>query len=126
MGVSFSINPVVLGTYTLVVTDANGCIDSSQANLLPSSLAEIQTINDLKIYPNPSNDIFNIYFSSMKKQNFDISIYNILGERIFNEYHSNLIGEFKCSFNLNNFDSSVYFLEIISKQTMINKKLILK
>ena len=126
MGVSFSINPVVLGTYTLVVTDANGCIDSSQANVLPSNITEIQTINDLKIYPNPSNDIFNIYFNSMKKQNFDISIYNILGERIFNEYYSNLIGEFKCSFNLYNFDRSVYFLEISSEQTMINKKLILK
>ena len=126
MGVSFSINPVVLGTYTLVVTDANGCIDSSQANVLPSTITEIQTINDLKIYPNPSNDIFNINFNSMKKQNFDISIYNILGERIFNEYHSNLIGEFKCSFNLYNFDRSVYFLEISSEQTMINKKLILK
>ena len=126
MGVSFSINPVVLGTYTLVVTDANGCIDSSQANVLPSTITEIQTINDLKIYPNPSNDIFNINFSSMKKQNFDISIYNILGERIFNEYHSNLIGEFKCSFNLYNFERSVYFLEISSNQIIINKKLILK
>ena len=126
MGVSFSINPVVLGTYTLVVTDANGCVDSSQANLLPSTITEIQTINDFKIYPNPSNNIFNISFSSMKKQNFDISIFNVLGERIFNEYHHNLIGEFTCSFNLNNFERSIYFLEISSDQTIINKKLILK
>ena len=126
MGVSFSINPVVLGTYTLVVTDANGCIDSSQANLLPSTINDIQTINDLKIYPNPSNDIFNISFSCINKQNFDISIFNVLGERIFNEYHNNLIGEFTCSFNLNNFERSVYFLEISSNQTIINKKLILK
>ena len=126
MGVSFSINPVVLGTYTLVVTDANGCVDSSQANLLPSTITEIQTINDFKIYPNPSNNVFNISFSSMKKQNFDISIFNVLGERIFNEYHHNLIGEFTCSFNLNNFERSIYFLEISSDQTIINKKLILK
>ena len=126
MGVSFSINPVVLGTYTLVVTDANGCVDSSQANLLPSTITDIQTINDLKIYPNPSNDIFNISFSSIKKQNFDISIFNVLGERVFNEYHYNLLGEFTCSFNLYNFERSVYFLEISSNQTIINKKLILK
>ena len=125
MGVSFSINPVVFGTYTLIVTDANGCVDSSQVNVLSSFLNEIQTISDLKIYPNPSDEIFNINFNVIEKQNFEISIYNLLGERVFNQSHYDKIGKFSCSFNLNNFQKSIYLLKINLEQTIINKKLIL-
>ena len=50
MGVIFSINPTLPGDYTLVVTDANGCVDSSIVTILPSSIIESISVKDLNIF----------------------------------------------------------------------------
>ena len=126
MGVSFSINPVVLGTYTLVVTDANGCIDSSAVVILPSSLTDLNSISDIDLFPNPSRDIFNLTFNSIIKQEIDISIYNIVGEKVYEKIIMDHFGDFKTSFDLKRFGKSIYLLKIKTNQLIINKKLIVK
>ena len=126
MGVSFTINPVLTGTYTLVVTDANGCIDSSQVNLLPSLVPEILNIDKINLYPNPSKDIFNLSFKSLIKQDIDIFIFTILGETIFEENIKNHFGDFKSVINLEKYGKSMYFLELKTKYNVVNKKLIIE
>ena len=126
MGVSFTINPLLTGVYTLVVTDANGCIDSAQYNVTPSSLINIESINNFNIYPNPSRDIFNLSFNSLIQQDIYISIYNILGEEIYNQFINGFIGKFSTKFNLVSFSKSVYILELKTDDLIINKKLILE
>ena len=126
MGVSFTINPLIIGIYTLIVTDANGCIDSSEVNVLPSSLFENSFIDNLTVYPNPSKDIFNLSFESSIKQDISISIYNILGENIFRKNINSFFGKYNTSFNLLGFGKSMYMLEIKTNQTISNKKIILE
>ena len=126
MGVSFSINPTLPGDYTLVVTDANGCIDSSIVTIIPSLISEFSYVENFNIYPNPSNDIFNISFNSEISQNFIISIYNILGEEIINKCITTLVGDNLTSINLNSFGNSVYFLEFKTKNSLFREKIILE
>ena len=126
MGVSFSINPTLPGDYTLVVTDANGCIDSSIVTIIPSLISEFSYVENFNIYPNPSNDIFNISFNSEISQNFIISIYNILGEEIINKCITTLVGDNLTSINLNSFGNSVYFLEFKTKNSLFSEKIILE
>jgi hypothetical protein len=126
MGISFTINPVLTGIYILVVTDANGCVDSSEVNVLPSLIYDLELINGLRLYPNPSKDIFNLSFNSLIKQNISISIYSVLGEEVYNKIINGLNGKFKTSFNLNKFGKSVYILEIKTDKLIINEKLILE
>ena len=126
MGVSFTINPVLTGVYTLVVTDANGCVDSAEVNFLPSSFLNLDFINEINIYPNPSRDIFYLSFNSQIKQDVDLSVYSLLGEKIYHEIITQLNGKFTTSFNLNSFGKSVYILELKTNKLIINKKLILE
>ena len=126
MGVSFIINPVLAGTYTLVVTDANGCIDSSEVNIVASSVINLNSISDIEIFPNPSRDIFNLKFSSIKKQDINISIFSIIGEKVYEKLLKGYYGDFTTSFDLEYFGKSMYFLEIKTNQFIINKKLIVK
>ena len=86
MGVSFTINPVLNGLYTLVVTDANGCVDSSQVTITASSIFENGTLDKIKLYPNPSRSIFNLSFFNSVKQDIDISVYSLLGEKVYKEF----------------------------------------
>jgi hypothetical protein len=126
MGVSFIINPVLTGIYTLVVTDANGCVDSSQVTITASSIFDNNILEEIKLYPNPSRDIFNLSFFNSVKQDINISVYNLLGEKVYKELVKDHIGNFETSFNLELFGKSMYLLEIKSEKLIINKRLILK
>ena len=126
MGVSFIINPVLAGTYTLVVTDANGCIDSSEVDILPSSIVDVDYIIDIDIFPNPSRDIFNLSFNSVIKQDIEISIYSLIGEKVYEKFIKGYYGDFSTSFDLKLFGSSMYLLEIKSNQLLMKRKLIVQ
>ena len=126
MGVTFSINPTLPGDYILVVTDANGCIDSSIVTIVPSFTPEIFSLENLNIYPNPSKDIFNISFDSPTKQHVSIYIYNILGEVIIERSISDVNGSYSTFVNLKEFGKSIYFIEFKTDNVIINKKIVLE
>jgi PKD repeat protein len=77
---------------------------------------------DVKIYPNPADGQFNIFFHPEEDKMTNISITNILGERI---YTNNIIGqaEFDEAFDLRSYGSGVYFVNISSGEKFISKKL---
>jgi hypothetical protein len=83
-------------------------------------------INDLNIYPNPSNDIFNIEFSSLITQNFKIKMTNSLGEVVFIDNIENHSGDYKIKINLKGHSKGIYFLELQADDELVNKKLILQ
>ena len=87
---------------------------------------EVLNLEGLKIYPNPSSDIFNIEFSSIRKQTLNIRIYNSLGKNILEDHLNDFSGSYNQKFNLKYSAKGVYFLEITTNQGIINKKLILK
>ena len=87
---------------------------------------EVFNLEGLKIYPNPSSDIFNIEFSSIRKQTLNIRIYNSLGKNILEDHLNDFSGSYNQKFNLKYSAKGVYFLEITTNQGIINKKLILK
>ena len=83
-------------------------------------------INYIDIYPNPSENLFNISFESEEIQDLKVRILNILGEEILNENLEQFIGEYTKRINLSNNAKGIYFLEIGKTDGIINKKLILQ
>ena len=80
----------------------------------------------MKVYPNPSRDIFNIVFSSNTIQNLDVRVINVIGEVIFSEDLDKFIGEYTKQINLKENAKGIYFLEIETNDGVVNKKLILQ
>jgi hypothetical protein len=86
-----NINVLCDGDYQVVVTDANGCIDSSGCITITDPPTKISTNNNKpihNIYPNPTYGIINIDFSDKAEfpLTFNIMDVNgrIVGEKIFN------------------------------------------
>ena len=121
------INITSSGLYWLVVTDSLSCpVDTAYYNgVLHTSISEIG-ISDLKVYPNPSRDIFNIVFSSNTIQNLDVRVINVIGEVIFSEDLDKFIGEYTKQINLHENAKGIYLLEIETNDGVVNKKLILQ
>ena len=122
------ITPLVNGDYWVIITDVNSC-ESDTAFFtvawLTTSIAEIN-INNLTIYPNPSNGIFNIVFNSNTKQDIDLRVYNILGEVIFSDSLKDFNGDYNRSVDLSQYPNAVYILQLNTKDVIINKKLVLE
>ena len=89
-------------------------------------MSEIESIGNLNIYPNPSNDLFNISFDNLMKQKIIISVHNVLGELVYVKDFNPMIGDFSTSINLQDFGPSIYFIEFKSDVFLINKKIILE
>jgi len=107
------------GSYTVEVTNSNGCSTISAAYVITTVTVEkLHDDNTFIIAPNPSNGIFRIKTSI--NQNFRIRIFNALGQII---YHSEI---FNPEIDLSNQPKGVYFIEFKSNDKCFNKKLILQ
>ncbi|WP_344827138.1 SBBP repeat-containing protein [Rurimicrobium arvi] len=48
------------GTYSVTVTDSNGCSATSTAYLPPTAIAELNSGHAVSVYPNPAQDYFSV------------------------------------------------------------------
>ena len=83
-------------------------------------------MNNLNIYPNPNNGLFNISFTSTNSKNISLSIYNSLGELVFDDYLNNYTGEYFNTIDLDNYGKGIYFITINSDDRVINRKIIIQ
>lgn len=77
-------------------------------------------------YPNPFNPTTTINFSIGKASNVNLTIYNILGQKVATLVNSFLnAGSYSVQFNANRLSSGVYFYSIEAGDFRINKKMML-
>ncbi|MPM24685.1 hypothetical protein SDC9_71169 [bioreactor metagenome] len=75
--------PPVDGDYYVVYVDLNGCISAPSAtvNYIIDYIGEEPF--SVSVYPNPSDKIFNVAFSSLPANGIEVKIVNSLGEMVY-------------------------------------------
>ena len=120
------ITPNANETYWCIVT-VNGCVsDTAFFDVNYVGINDAAIVNDLMIYPNPFDNVFNVTFNSKDIQSVDVRVLNILGEVIFIESKTDFIGEYNHQFNLKDYSKGLYFLEIKTQNGRSTNKLILQ
>lgn len=69
------------GSYAVIV-DLGGCADTSSCNTVFGFGIEDETNISAKVFPNPSSDLFYIEMNTAMMNDYQISIYNSLGQLI--------------------------------------------
>ena len=80
----------------------------------------------LKSYPNPFNSTVNFEINLPESDYTELSIYNILGQKIatlFDEQKS--AGNYNIQFNANHLSSGVYFVVLKQNKLIVKEKIIL-
>ncbi len=96
------------GNYA-VVLNQNGCADTSACyHIITVALSEPAPFADLKIYPNPSTGKFYIGDDNSQNSNFEIEIYNVLGEKVYRE--TQVWG--KIEFDFSDYPGNIYLAKI--------------
>ena len=88
---SYFITSLQNGAYTVVISDSNGCENTSVAyNYVNAGLEDAEYINSnsIVLYPNPNNGFFGIKInnSNTKISNYDVIVYNVIGEIIYKQH----------------------------------------
>ena len=93
--------------------------------LIPTPIQDLN-IDKLSIYPNPSQNVFNVEFTSLTRHNLKVRIINSIGEIVYSDDANNHVGSYRNSINLKVYSRAIYFLEIQTDNGIVNKKLILQ
>ena len=122
------ITPIANGTYWVIVEDINQCISDTvyfNVTWISTDITELNIV-DLSIYPNPSEDIFNVTFTSKEKKNLQLRVLNILGEEVYTEDLESFVGNYSKQIMLGKYPDAIYLLEIKTSEGIVNKKLMLQ
>ncbi len=113
-------NNLSAGTYSITLTDANGCQDSLTVIITePTGVSLISENNYVSVYPNPASD--QLFIESPQNISF-IRIYDVLGREIFSkEFNSAL-----CQLNIAHLNSGVYLVKIIIDEGEVVKKIVVE
>lgn len=98
---------------------ANGQLFIHKMNLKPTAVTDVLSENKINVYPNPSGGDFIIDFGTLNYRNYQVVVYNSVGQEIFNqkEISDNTI-------HLSNQVPGLYFLKIIKDTEFIYSQMI--
>jgi len=98
------------GTYTVIITDANGCKNSFSTYVLISGITDANGDADISIFPNPAGDVLYIQSSSIQlNEATAISIINVLGQNVLKE---NVQWKNEVLLDVKNLPSGIYFVKV--------------
>ncbi|HIG33241.1 MAG TPA: T9SS type A sorting domain-containing protein [Flavobacteriales bacterium] len=70
--------------------------------------------------------MFSVTFTSEEVQDLKVRVINVVGEVVYTENLEQFVGEYTKQIDLTNNAKGIYFLEIVTNDRVINKKLILQ
>ncbi len=118
-----TLSGVVPGTYTVIVTDANGCTTIDSASL--SSQVGLDDLSgiDFSIHPNPSGGIFQITFSmGTSFEDLTVEIVNSRGQKVMRKAIDYSVN----SVDISDSASGIYFVKVISAKGTTVRQIVLK
>ena len=109
------------GNYTVEITDGNGCsaIDVIFVDF-GSAITEL-SLNDLNIYPNPTDKNIVVSFELNDTRDIKISFYSTIGNLILSET-ANVNALYFKSFDVSTLSTGVYFIETSGEEGKVVKK----
>ncbi|MFH1322104.1 MAG: FG-GAP-like repeat-containing protein [Bacteroidota bacterium] len=116
-------------TYTVLVTDAYG--DTVSTNVFVDEVSGINQQSailnpQLKVYPNPNRGIFNLNIYLGKKEDLNIKIFDIQGQKIYSDQTVKYSGSFEKQIDLSEYNGGIYHLQVITKENVINRKIVIE
>jgi hypothetical protein len=108
------------GTYTVTVTDANGCSSTASINAVIVATKNSKADAVYRIYPNPTTG--HLAVESALSNTTELILTNVLGQLL----ESQKPASNRTEFDLSNYPSGIYFIKISMVQGEITKKVVLQ
>jgi PKD repeat protein len=121
-----SITMTTSGTYTAVITNAQGCSSSATNNyeISTTGIEEENGVQQIAVYPNPTNGQFEVVLKGGEAIQ-SIAIYDAIGRKIYASSQGQA-GNTRYLIDISSNTAGLYFVEISFGHTKVTKKVTLK
>ena len=113
------------GTYSVIVTDASGCTDSTSVTITGVSFGEIANLSNLDMFPNPTNGNVFVKLDLIEASNVEILIMNTIGQAVMTQTLEGIISK-KVELQTGNFTAGIYTVQFIIGDAQLTRKLIIR
>lgn len=111
------INVTINGTYSVVVTDGNGCTTSDKIFVdFSNSVVNNALSNSFNLFPNPTHDKFILELKNNLVKKANIRIIATDGKIVMVRQFANAIPGMKEEFDLSTFAAGIYYVQITSEK----------
>ncbi len=111
------------GTYSVTVTDSNGCTATDMVDITSTSVDNIKSITALQISPNPTSGNFSIQLELNTIEEIRINVMDISGKPIFSNAETSIGNNFE--FDLSDKPVGIYIIKIMVGDQFLSRKLVL-
>lgn len=114
----------------ITITDANGWWASFWefkvfgSTSITTGLNTVTDLDEMKIYPNPSDGNFNVSFNIDEKMTGSLEVRNVLGQLVYQEKLTDFIGFYSKPISIAAFGKGMYMVTILKANKAIMKKVI--
>jgi uncharacterized delta-60 repeat protein len=113
------------GNYYVEVFNALGCSTVSAVFAVNDvGVSEYEKAILLSIYPNPTSNDLTMEYLLQKPENVKINLMNIAGQIIYAEQINALAGKNKTTISLTEQAAGIYYLQIITNENIVTKKVV--
>ena len=119
---------LVMGVYTLVVTDANDCeliFGEVIIDFVSGVNSPVQIPIAIDVIPNPTNGKFLLQFSQQVFDPIEVSIQDVLGRTVYSQ-NRQLGTNGNMDFDLENYTAGVYFVQLSFSGKTITKRVVVQ
>ena len=111
-----------MGTYNVVVTDANGCTESTDVDVdNVVGIAALRGLEQFSVSPNPTQGITNVDLLLQQPAEVSVAVYSITGELVAT-YPAAKVKQFRQSIDLSVYGEGLYFVHVkINDQALTHK-----
>ncbi len=115
------------GDFTVVLTATNGsCSNTFSINLTSVAVSENVAFEDLMVFPNPTENVLNIQFSSFDSGMMNATIFNLAGQVVSAEAFAVNAGNMFHTIDTSNLESGVYFVNLSNENSNVTIRVIKK
>lgn len=117
------------GLYEVNLIASNDCglkTMTKHLQLTNTSLSNNKSIDNLKVFPNPTSSILNIEFETNSANKVSIKLYSLLGQTMFNRSIELKFQKQNIQINTNKYTKGVYILSIETEGNIIQRRVIIE
>lgn len=117
--------PTQSGDYTVIVIQGCPSASSLAFNYSATGIADNVSVEDINLFPNPSNGNFNLNIANAENGDFSVEITNSLGQLISRENINVSRTDYQRQYDLSGFCPGVYFIKVFNPHMQTVKKIII-
>jgi PKD repeat protein len=112
------------GTYSITI-NAGGCTAfSADFEVTNSGIEELTEGSTLSIFPNPNEGEFDISFYTQNKKNYQLKLYNSIGQVVYEKSLIGVYGKYSQNIDLKSYSKGIYLLSLSDDKAHAIKKVL--